>query len=204
MFVKRVLAQVLVAFVAATVALTGCSKVDSAATVGDAQIALSDLQSQVDLILSEREGVDTSQMQLEDGEALTRSQLSYMISNLIIEGVAKDEKIEITTSEIEAYKTEIYTNIGGQENLPNVLVSAAIPSTSLDDVLRRDLILRKIGQKQSAAGSDDAAVNASIQKLVTDKANSLKVTVNPRYGTWDVNTLTVVASEPAGDAVTDK
>lgn len=204
MFVKRVLAQVLVAFVAATVALTGCSKVDSAATVGDAQIALSDLQSQVDLILSEREGVDTSQMQLEDGEALTRSQLSYMISNLIIEGVAKDEKIEITTSEIEAYKTEIYTNIGGQENLPNVLVSAAIPSTSLDDVLRRDLILRKIGEKQSAAGSDDAAVNASIQKLVTDKANSLKVTVNPRYGTWDVNTLTVVASEPAGDAVTDK
>lgn len=201
---KRVLAQVLVAFVAATVALTGCSKVDSAATVGDAQIALSDLQSQVDLILSEREGVDTSQMQLEDGEALTRSQLSYMISNLIIEGVAKDEKIEITTSEIEAYKTEIYTNIGGQENLPNVLVSAAIPSTSLDDVLRRDLILRKIGEKQSAAGSDDAAVNASIQKLVTDKANSLKVTVNPRYGTWDVNTLTVVASEPAGDAVTDK
>lgn len=204
MFVKRVLAQVLVAFVAATVALTGCSKVDSAATVGDAQIALSDLQSQVDLILSEREGVDTSQMQLEDGEALTRSQLSYMISNLIIEGVAKDEKIEITTSEIEAYKTEIYTNIGGQENLPNVLVSAAIPSTSLDNVLRRDLILRKIGQKQSAAGSDDAAVNASIQKLVTDKANSLKVTVNPRYGTWDVNTLTVVAAEPAGDAVTDK
>lgn len=201
---KRVLAQVLVAFVAATVALTGCSKVDSAATVGDAQIALSDLQSQVDLILSEREGVDTSQMQLEDGEALTRSQLSYMISNLIIEGVAKDEKIEITTSEIEAYKTEIYTNIGGQENLPNVLVSAAIPSTSLDDVLRRDLILRKIGEKQSAAGSDDAAVNASIQKLVTDKANSLKVTVNPRYGTWDVNTLTVVAAEPAGDAVTDK
>jgi len=203
-FVKRVLAQVLVAFVAATVALTGCSKVDSAATVGDAQIALSDLQSQVDLILSEREGVDTSQMQLEDGEALTRSQLSYVISNLIIEGVAKDEKIEITTSEIEAYKTEIYTNIGGQENLPNVLVSAAIPSTSLDDVLRRDLILRKIGEKQSAAGSDDAAVNASIQKLVTDKANSLKVTVNPRYGTWDVNTLTVVAAEPAGDAVTDK
>ena len=204
MFVKRVLAQVLVAFVAATVALTGCSKVDSAATVGDAQIALSDLQSQVDLILSEREGVDTSQMQLEDGEALTRSQLSYMISNLIIEGVAKDEKIEITTSFNDTATTEIYTNIGGQENLPNVLVSAAIPSTSLDDVLRRDLILRKIGQKQSAAGSDDAAVNASIQKLVTDKANSLKVTVNPRYGTWDVNTLTVVAAEPAGDAVTDK
>ncbi|MEN9305710.1 MAG: hypothetical protein RL733_855 [Actinomycetota bacterium] len=201
---KRVLALVITAIVASAVALTGCSQVDSAATVGDTEIALSDLQSQVDLILSEREGVDVSQMQLEEGDALTRSQLSYMISNLIIEGVAADEKIEISTSEVEAYKVEIYTNIGGESNLPNVLVSAAIPSTSLDDVLRRDLILRKIGEKQSTAGLDDETVNTNIQKLVTDKANSLKVTVNPRYGTWDVNTLTVVASEPAGDAVTDK
>ena len=72
----------------AALALTGCSQVDSAASVGDSEIALADLQSQVDLILSEREGVDTTQMQLEDGEALTRSQLSYMISNLIIAGIA--------------------------------------------------------------------------------------------------------------------
>lgn len=197
---KKVLALVL----SAVVALTGCSQVDAAASVGDRDIALSDLQSQVDLILSEREGVDTSQMQLEEGEALTRSQLSYMISNLIIDAVAEDESIEVTASEIEAYKIEIYTNIGGEQNLPNVLVSAAIPSTSLDDVLRRDLILRKISEKQSAAGANDEAINTNIQKLVTDKATELKVTVNPRYGSWDLNNLNVVATEPAGDAVTDK
>jgi len=198
--VKRFLAVVL----AIALAVTGCSKVDSAATVGDQEIALSDLQSQVDLILKEREGVDTSQMQLEVGEALTRSQLSYMISNAIIQDVAKDEKIEISASEIEAYKIEIYTNIGGEANLPNVLVSAAIPSTSLDDVLRRDLVLRKLTEQQSAAGADENTINTFIQKLVTDKAKALKVTVNPRYGKWDESTLTVVATEAAGDAVTDK
>jgi hypothetical protein len=198
--VKRFLAVVL----AVALAVTGCSKVDSAATVGDQEIALSDLQSQVDLILKEREGVDTSQMQLEVGEALTRSQLSYMISNAIIQDVAKDEKIEISASEIEAYKIEIYTNIGGEANLPNVLVSAAIPSTSLDDVLRRDLVLRKLTEQQSAAGADENTINTFIQKLVTDKAKALKVTVNPRYGKWDESTLTVVATEAAGDAVTDK
>ena len=197
---KRFLAVVL----AVALAVTGCSKVDSAATVGDQEIALSDLQSQVDLILKEREGVDTSQMQLEVGEALTRSQLSYMISNAIIQDVAKDEKIEISASEIEAYKIEIYTNIGGEANLPNVLVSAAIPSTSLDDVLRRDLVLRKLTEQQSAAGADENIINTFIQKLVTDKAKALKVTVNPRYGKWDESTLTVVATEAAGDAVTDK
>ncbi len=197
---KRFLAVVL----AVALAVTGCSQVDSAATVGDQEIALSDLQSQVDLILKERDGVDTSQMQLEDGEALTRSQLSYMISNAIIESVAKDEKIEISASEIEAYKIEIYTNIGGEANLPNVLVSAAIPSTALDEVLRRDLVLRKLTEQQSAAGADENTISTFIQKLVTDKAKALKVTVNPRYGKWDDSTLTVVATEAAGDAVTDK
>jgi len=154
--VKKVLALILAL---ATIFMAGCSQVNSAATIGDRKIALDDLQTQVDLILLEREGVDTSQMQLESGEALTRSQLSYMISNIIIEELAKDQKIEITPSELESYKAQIFANIGGE---------------------------------------------AMIQSLVTEKANALKVVVNPRYGTWDAENLTVVAAEPAGDAVTDK
>ena len=188
----------------ATFFLAGCSQANSAATIGESEIALKELQTQVDLILAERNGVDTSQMQLESGEALTRSQLSYMISNVIIAELAKDQKIEITASELESYKAQIFANIGGEANLPSVLVNASIPSSGLDDVLRRDLVLRKISEKETAAGADEASVNEKIQALVTEKANALKVTVNPRYGTWDAKTLTVVAAEPAGDAVTDK
>jgi hypothetical protein len=199
--VKKVLALILAL---ATIFMAGCSQVNSAATIGDRKIALEDLQTQVDLILLEREGVDTSQMQLESGEALTRSQLSYMISNIIIEELAKDQKIEITPSELESYKAQIFANIGGEANLPSVLVNASIPSTALEEVLRRDLVLRKISEKESSAGADQASVNALIQSLVTEKANALKVVVNPRYGTWDAENLTVVATEPAGDAVTDK
>ena len=198
---KKVLALILAL---ATIFTAGCSQVNSAATIGDRKIALDDLQTQVDLILLEREGVDTSQMQLESGEALTRSQLSYMISNIIIEELAKDQKIEITPSELESYKAQIFANIGGEANLPSVLVNASIPSTALEEVLRRDLVLRKISEKESAAGADQASVNALIQSIVTEKANALKVVVNPRYGTWDAENLTVVAAEPAGDAVTDK
>ncbi len=198
---KKVLALVLAT---ATLFLSGCSQVNSAASIGDREIALKELQTQVDLILSEREGVDTSQMQLESGEALTRSQLSYLISNIIIEELAKDQKIEITASELESYKSQIFANIGGEANLPKVLVNASIPSSALEEVLRRDLVLRKISDKEIAAGADQATVNEKIQSLVTDKATTLKVTVNPRYGTWDLKTLSVVAAEPAGDAVTNK
>ena len=197
--------KILTALVVATgLLLTGCSNVDAAVTMGDTKITTAELQATTELILAERSKVDTSQMQLESGEALTRSQLSYMISNVIIAELAKDQKIEITTSELESYKAQIFANIGGEANLPSVLVNASIPSSGLDDVLRRDLVLRKISEKETAAGADEASVNEKIQALVTDKANALKVTVNPRYGTWDAKTLTVVATEPAGDAVTDK
>jgi len=188
----------------AALVLTGCSQANSAASVGETKIKLSELQTQIDAILEERKTVDTSQMQLETGDALTRSQLSYMISNLIIEELAKSEKIQVSTSDLEAYKAEIFANIGGEANLPNILVNASIPASGLEQVLRRDLGLRKLSERETAAGADSASVNEKIQTLVTEMANKLKVTVNPRYGTWDATTLTIVAAEPAGDAVTDK
>ncbi|MEN9453908.1 MAG: hypothetical protein RLZZ19_395 [Actinomycetota bacterium] len=188
----------------AALVLTGCSQANSAASVGETKIKLSELQTQIDAILEERKTVDTSQMQLETGDALTRSQLSYMISNLIIEELAKSEKIQVSTSDLEAYKAEIFANIGGEANLPNILVNASIPASGLEQVLRRDLVLRKLSERETAAGADSASVNEKIQTLVTEMANKLKVTVNPRYGTWDATTLTIVAAEPAGDAVTDK
>lgn len=177
---------------------------NSAATVGDVEIGLEELQSQVDSILAQRKEVDTSQMQLETGDALTRNQLSFLISNILIDEIAKDAEIEIANSELEAYKIEIYQNIGGEEMLPSVLVNAAIAPESLDAVLKRDLILRKISAAAQEAGSDDAAINQLIEGLVAEKANDLKIVINPRYGIWDSKTFAVVPAEPAGDAVTDK
>lgn len=191
-------------FASLALLLTGCSQMNSAATVGDVEIGLEELQSQVDSILAQREEVDTSQMQLETGDALTRNQLSFMISNILIDEIAKDADIEIANSELEAYKVEIYQNIGGEEMLPSVLVNAAIAPESLDAVLKRDLILRKISAAAQEAGSDDAAINQLIEGLVSEKANSLKIVINPRYGVWDNKTFAVVPAEPAGDAVTDK
>ncbi len=192
------------AFASLALLLTGCSQMNSAATVGDVEIGLEELQSQVDSILAQRKEVDTSQMQLETGDALTRNQLSFLISNILIDEIAKDAEIEIANSELEAYKIEIYQNIGGEEMLPSVLVNAAIAPESLDAVLKRDLILRKISAAAQEAGSDDAAINQLIEGLVAEKANDLKIVINPRYGIWDSKTFAVVPAEPAGDAVTDK
>jgi hypothetical protein len=184
--------------------LTGCSKMSTAATVGSDEITLEQLQSEVDSILASRKGVDTSQMELETGEALTRSHLSFIIANRIIEEIAKDLKIDISKSDLDAYRLEIYANIGGEANLPSILVSAGIPKEAVDHVLRRDLIIRSITEAEKSAGVDDAQINEDIKKLVADKSDALKIVVNPRYGKWDVTTLSVVETEPTGDAVKTK
>ena len=184
--------------------LTGCSKMSTAATVGSDEITLEQLQSEVDSILASRKGVDTSQMELETGEALTRSHLSFIIANRIIEEIAKDLKIDISKSDLDAYRLEIYANIGGEANLPSILVSAGIPKEAVDHVLRRDLIIRSITEAEKSAGVDDAQINEDIKKLVADKSDALKIVVNPRYGKWDVKTLSVVETEPTGDAVKTK
>ena len=184
--------------------LSGCAQMNSAATVGEEEITVKLLQSQVDSILEARKSVDTSQMQLETGEALTRDQLTFLIANLVIEEVSKEAGIKVSTTDLELYRQEIYQSIGGEEMLPSVLVNAAIAPDALDDVLRRDLIIRKLSAGARDAGSDDATVNSLVQAAVTKKASELKITINPRYGVWDSNSFAVVAKDPAGDAVTDK
>ena len=66
---KKILAMI----VAAALLLTGCSQVGAAATVGDTKITQATVQGSIDSILSERGKVDTSQMQLETGEALNQN-----------------------------------------------------------------------------------------------------------------------------------
>lgn len=197
---KRIL---VIATAVLALALTGCSNMDSAASVGDEEIALTELQSQIDSIISERQKVDTSQMQLIEGEELTRNQLSFLISNIIINAIAAEESIEITKSDIESYRLEVIQNIGGEAALPTTLVSAQIAPEALEEVLKRDLILQRISEAATQTGADENTVSELIRKLVTDKATELGITINPRYGTWDAENFAIVPTDPAGDAVTN-
>ena len=196
--------KLILLFASLVLLLTGCARMDSAATVGTTEIKLETLQGRVDAILAERLKFDTSQMRLESGDVLARSPLVFLISNIILDEIAKDTDIAVSNSDLEAYRLEIYGSIGGEPRLPEVLVNASIAPEALNDVLRRDLILRKIGTTLAESGADDATINQAIQTLVTRKSDELKVVVNPRYGIWDPATISVIGTEPAGDAVTNK
>jgi hypothetical protein len=197
--VKKILALVAVA---TTLLLTGCSQVGSAATLGSTKISQATVQGSIDAILAARQGVDTSQMQLETGEILNRGQLRFHLLTALLREVGKEIKLSVSKAEIDARRQGIIDQVGGEEALPNALVGAGIAPNDFDQYIEAILISDKITQALTAAGVSEADMGAQISKLVVAKAKELGVTVNPRYGKWDATIADVVASDAAGTAVT--
>jgi len=183
------------------VALTGCGRADSAASFGDTTISLVQAQSKVNELLAERAKTDISQMQLETGNVLNRSQLRFTIITSVFEEIAKELKIEVSTTEIENTRNGIYEQIGGESELQKNLVAAQIAPSNFERYLRTTIISNKLAGALSMAGVAEADVQTKISELLQKKAEQLKVTVNPRYGVWDNAAGDLVPEDSAGSAV---
>ena len=196
---KKILALIAVISLAT---LTACGQANSAATLGDITISQTDLQSTVNTLLKEREGQDTSQMQLETGASLNRSQLRFMIITTVFDEIAKELKLDVTKTEIATTRQGLISQSGGDAALANNLVAAQIASTNFDRYVRAIIISDKLTAALKDSGVAEVDVSTKISQLVTAKGKELKITVNPRYGTWDDAAGQILASDSAGDAVT--
>ena len=196
---KKILA---VLTIASALLLTGCSQTNEAATVGDFKISQTDLQASIDSVIAERSKVDASQMQLETGDALNRGQLRFKILMHTFDEIAKELKIEVTSSQIEAKKASIIESVGGKTELPKNLVNAAIAQADFDTYVRAIVISDQITAALGASGVAEADIAGKLGQLLTAKAKELGVKVNPRYGSWDAEAGDVVAANVTGDAVT--
>ena len=187
--------------VISVLALSGCGKVDNAATIGDISISQASMQSTIDQVLAERTKVDTAGMQVQTGNALNRAQLRFMIVTTLFDEIAKELKLTVTSTEIEKAKSELVAQSGGQEALARNLVGAEIASSNFDRYVRAIITSNKIQDALIATGEAQEDVSMRISQLVNAKAAELKVEVNPRYGTWDKDTGDIVATDSAGSAV---
>ena len=185
----------------AALLLTGCSQVGAAATLGDVKITQATVQGSVDSILAERAKVDTTQMQLETGEALNRGQLRFHLYSALLRAIGEEIKIEVTKAEIDTRRANILEQVGGAESLPAELVNAGIAPGDLDQYIELISFSEKISQALVASGVTEDQIGIELQKLVAAKANELGVTINPRYGKWDAEVADIVADDPASSAV---
>ena len=181
--------------------LTACGRVDTAASFGDTKITQAQAQSVIDEILAERGKTDITQMQLESGNALNRSQLRFTIITSVFDEIAKELKIKVSSTEIENTRTGILEQIGGEEQLQMNLVAAQIAPSNFERYMRATVLSNKLAGALGMAGVAEADVQSKISELVQKKAKQMKVSVNPRYGRWDEATAELVPEDSAGDAV---
>ena len=174
--------------------LTGCSQVGAAATVGSTKITQATVQTSIDTVMAERSTVDTTQMQLETGEALNRSQLRFHLFAALLKAAAKDLKVTVSKAEIDTRREVIIQQVGGVASLPNALVGAGIAAKDFDIYLDAVLNSEKIQKALVATGVAEAEVPTKMQDLIIATGKKYKVTVNPRYGVWKADTAEVVAA----------
>ncbi len=195
---KKVLALIAVLSLAT---VSACGQVNSAATLGDITITQSSFQATIDELLKERESVDQSQMQLEVGSALNRSQLRFMVITTIFDEIAKELKISVSKTEEATTRQTLIDQSGGEEALAQNLVAAQIAPSNFERYIRAIVVTEKLADALEASGVSADAVDFRITELVNAKAKELKVTVNPRYGTWDYEAGDILATDSAGDAI---
>ena len=195
---KKILA---VLTIASALLLTGCSQANEAATIGGFKITQTELQSSIDAVMAERSKVDSSQMQLETGEELNRGQLRFKILMHTFDEIAKELKIEVTSSQVGAKKASIIQSVGGEAELPKNLVNAAIALQDFDAYVRAIVISDQIAAALAQSGVAEEEVSTKVGDLLNAKAKSLGVKINPRYGVWDNEIGDVVAANVTGDAV---
>ena len=195
---KKILA---VLAIASALLLTGCSQTNEAANIGGYKISQSELQSSIDAVMAERTKVDSSQMQLETGEELNRGQLRFKILMHTFDEIAKELKIEVTSSQVGAKKASIIQSVGGEAELPKNLVNAAIALQDFDAYVRAIVISEQISAALAQSGVAEEEVSKKVGDLLNAKAKSLGVKINPRYGVWDNEAGDVVAANVTGDAV---
>jgi len=196
---KKFTAVTIASVAAIALFLTGCSQVGAAATVGSTKITQATVQSSIDTVMAERKTVDTTQMQLETGEELNRSQLRFHLFAALLKASAKDLKITVTKAEIDTRREVIIQQVSGVANLPKALVGAGIASTDFDIYLEAVLNSEKIQKSLVATGTTKAEIPTKMQALVVATGKKYKVTVNPRYGVWKADTAEVTAA--VSDAV---
>lgn len=198
LYVKKFLALL---GVISVLALTGCGRIDSAATIGSVSISQADAQAVVDEVLAERVNIDTEGLQLTSGEELNRGQLRFTIITQLFVEIAKELKIEITPTQIDQRKAELIAQVGGESELPRNLVAANIAPSNFEKYVKAVMTSDLIAEALRQSGVPDEEVSVRIGQLVTAKAKELKVTVNPRYGIWDIEQGDIVAKDSAGSAV---
>ncbi|WP_049563982.1 SurA N-terminal domain-containing protein [Streptomyces sp. SBT349] len=178
--------------------LTGCSTgahPGAAAVVGDEKITLSSVQSQVETVRDAQRAQPEGDQLVAATPALARDTVAFLVYLEVLDRAADEIGVDVNRRDIQEARANAEMNVGGPEELEQALLrqpnsTPLAGDAQIDRMLRGQLlfqgIAQRIGVTPDGQGLDEMA------RLMVDTAEEVGVDVNPRYGEWDAEQLTLV------------
>ena len=195
---KKLISAVLV--LSSLAFLTACDA-GTAAQIGDTKISMETVQTRIAEINAERLKYDTSQMELSVGEELNRNELRFLVISTIFKKIADKSGIKISQAMKDTKKADIFSALGGADQIGQALVSAQMAPADFDLYVEAVLISDQLSKNAIAAGVAESDVGTAVQQVVLALTKTEKVKINPQFGYWDPNGADLVSFDSAGTAV---
>lgn len=195
---KKLISAVLV--LSSLAFLTACDA-GTAAQIGDTKISMDTVQTRIAEINAERLKYDTSQMELSVGEELNRNELRFLVISTIFKKIADKSGIKISQAMKDSKKADIFSALGGADQIGQALVSAQMAPADFDLYVEAVLISDQLSKNAIAAGVAESDVGTAVQQVVLALTKTEKVKINPQFGYWDPNGADLVSFDSAGTAV---
>ncbi|MDB1087229.1 SurA N-terminal domain-containing protein [Streptomyces sp. ACA25] len=179
--------------------LTGCTTdahPGAAAVVGDQEISVSQVQARVEAVRTAQRAQENAEELLAGSAGITRFAVDYLIFEQLVEHAAEQQGVTVTPREVQQARAMTEQSAGGAEELEQrALAGEGLPATGeqIDEVLRVNLLYQ--GLAATVDGASEQEVGERLAQLLTDTAEDLGVEVNPRYGEWDAEQVTLVDAD---------
>ena len=131
-----------------------------------------------------------SELQIALSPKITQFTVQRLVTNLLIEQGAAMRGVTVSEADTQKFLTDAAETVGGMDALVASAVQQGIPASELPAQVRARVVADQLGDVL-APGEDTDSKDVAVGRYLVDVAQTLNVDVNPRFGSWQAERLTV-------------
>jgi hypothetical protein len=173
-----------VCLASATLSACAPSQLGAAALVDDQRITVSEIQGTLKSVrsLQNRYGITPA-----DSPTAARDEIQRRVVDRIFDRAASEMGVGVSPGEISTAVGAERQLLGGDAGLAKEFARSNLSLDAVDDVFRQQLLKKKMIQKLTVAnvGLTTDQVTAKLLGDLVSAAKTMRIKINPRYGTFD-------------------